>query len=385
MGWERKRGKLHELNALLRGSTDTDFLTTGARRVDARRRTSATSSRSMPTPGCPRGAVGAPRRDDGPPAQPPGASTRRPGGSSTATAILQPRVTATLPAEREASLFQRIFSGLGRDRPVRVRRLRRLPGPLRRGQLHRQGHLRRRRLRAGAGRPRAREHAAEPRPARGHFARAGLVTDIELFDEFPSHYLEAAARQHRWARGDWQLLPWILGRARDAAGQRSRSPIPGIARWKMVDNLRRTLSAPLGAGDARRGLDAALGVGRLWTGFVAGGRCSCRPRCPSSRGCCRGGGASRSAVTCGPWARTSPSPPPRSALGLTFLAHQAWLMLDAIVRTLARLYVTHRDLLEWTTAAQAKASLRPRPGGVLPADGRRRGDRGRRWRSSCSS
>ncbi len=43
-------------------------------------------------------------------------------------------------------------------------------------------------------------------------------------------------------------------------------------------------------------------------------------------------------------------------LGLTFLAHQAWLMIDAILRTLARLYVTRRKLLEWTTAAQAKAS-----------------------------
>jgi len=59
------------------------------------------------------------------------------------------------------------------------------------------------------------------------------VTDIELFESAPSHYGVAAARQHRWARGDWQLLPWILGRR-----------VPVIGRWKMLDNLRRTVSAP---------------------------------------------------------------------------------------------------------------------------------------------
>src|ERR671911_559520 len=46
----------------------------------------------------------------------------------------------------------------------------------------------------------------------GVFARAGLVTDIELFEHAPSHYGVAAARNHRWARGDWQLPPWVLGR-----------------------------------------------------------------------------------------------------------------------------------------------------------------------------
>src|SRR5205807_3396823 len=71
----------------------------------------------------------------------------------------------------------------------------------------------------------------------GVFARAGLVTDIELFEPAPSHYGVAAARQHRWARGDWQLLPWIVGHG-------SHLPIPLIGRWKMIDNLRRMLLSP---------------------------------------------------------------------------------------------------------------------------------------------
>ena len=63
----------------------------------------------------------------------------------------------------------------------------------------------------------------------GIFARAALATDIELFDDFPSHYEVAAARQHRWARGDWQLLPWIFGRG-GRSGRRGRgSRFPRLA------------------------------------------------------------------------------------------------------------------------------------------------------------
>src|SRR6185437_8043322 len=69
----------------------------------------------------------------------------------------------------------------------------------------------------------------------GIFARAGLASDIEVVEEFPARYDVAARRHHRWARGDWQLLPWLIGREQG---------VPAIGRWKMVDNLRRTLSAP---------------------------------------------------------------------------------------------------------------------------------------------
>ena len=167
MGWERKRGKLHELNRLLRGATDT---TLHADRRASRRGcppTCATSSRSTPTRGCratPRcrlvgkmaHPLNRPRFD--------AAEQRVVGGYG----ILQPRVTPSLPVGREGSLYQRVFSGAGRHRPLRGGRLRRLPGPVRRRLLYRQGHLRRRRLRGGARRPRAGEHAAQPRPLRGH-------------------------------------------------------------------------------------------------------------------------------------------------------------------------------------------------------------------------
>ncbi|MGZ6267916.1 MAG: GH36-type glycosyl hydrolase domain-containing protein, partial [Candidatus Limnocylindrales bacterium] len=189
----------------------------------------------------------------------------------------------------------------------------------------------------------------------GVFARAGLVTDIELFDESPSHYLVAAARQHRWARGDWQLLPWILGRARDATGRRSRISIPGIARWKMVDNLRRTLSAPLTLATLVAAWTLPAVSAGLWTAFVLialavpaalpvlAGLLPQR-RGISKRSHLRAVGADMALAAA------------QLGLGITFLAHQASLMIDAILRTLARLYATRRNLLEWRTAAQAKAS-----------------------------
>ena len=70
----------------------------------------------------------------------------------------------------------------------------------------------------------------------GVFARAALVTDIEVVEEYPERYGVAAARQHRWVRGDWQLLPWMLGR-RSTAAHGSKGGIPALGLWKMTDNL----------------------------------------------------------------------------------------------------------------------------------------------------
>src|SRR5690606_34296620 len=72
----------------------------------------------------------------------------------------------------------------------------------------------------------------------GVFARAGLASDIEVVEEAPARYEVAAKRQHRWTRGDWQLLPWLLGHA---PAERS---VPRVGRGKMLDNLRRSLLAP---------------------------------------------------------------------------------------------------------------------------------------------
>ncbi len=353
MGWERKRGKLQELNALLRGSTTTGILTTGRPAStpppDVRYVVTLDADTRLP-----RGAVG---RLVGTMAHPLNHPTfdAQAGRVTQGYGVLQPRITSTLPAEHEASIFGRSFSGPAGIDPYASAVSDVYQDLFQEGSFTGKGIYDLDAF-AAAMADRVPENALLSHDLfEGVFARAGLVTDVELFDEFPSNYLVSAARQHRWARGDWQLLPWILGRARDATGRRSRSSIPGIARWKMVDNLRRTMSAPLTVATLIAAWTLPSVSAPVWTAFVLGSLivpavlpvlAGLLPRRQgiSKRSHARAVGADLAVAAA------------HVGLGLAFLAHQAWLMVDAILRTLARLYVTRRNLLEWTTAAQAKAS-----------------------------
>src|SRR4029453_19059633 len=148
--------------------------------------------------------------------------------------------------------------------------------------------------------------------------------------------------------GDWQLLPWIMGRARDQNGRRIYTPIPPISRWKMVDNLRRTLVAPGALLTLIAGWTLPFASPVIWTMFIVAvfGIPAFLPvlsgLIPPRRGISKRSHARAAAID---FARAL------SQLGLkmTFLAHQASLLTDAILRTLFRLYVTRRRLLEWVT------------------------------------
>jgi cyclic beta-1,2-glucan synthetase len=353
MGWERKRGKLQELNALLHGSTTTGILATGRPAS-----TPPTGVRYVVTLDAdtrlPRGAV---ERLVGTIAHPLNqpAFDSRAGRVTQGYGVLQPRITSTLPAEHEASIFQGIFAGAAGIDPYASAVSDVYQDLFREGSYTGKGIYDLDAFGAAmAGR--VPENALLSHDLfEGVFARAGLVTDVELFDEFPSNYLVSAARQHRWARGDWQLLPWILGRARDATGRRSPSSLPGIARWKMIDNLRRTMSAPLTLATLVAAWTLPSVPAGMWTAFVLAALLV-----PAALPVLAGLLPHRQGISKRSHLRAVGADVALAAaqvgLGLTFLAHQAWLMVDAILRTLARLYVTRHHLLEWTTAAQAKAS-----------------------------
>ena len=297
-------------------------------------------------------------REDGASAQPSAASILRTGRVVEGYAVLQPRVTPSLPTGREGSLFQRVFSSPERPGSLRLRRLRRLPGSVRRRLVHRQGHLRRRLFEAALDGRIPENTLLSHDLLEGIFARAGLVSDIEVVEEFPSRYDVAAARQHRWARGDWQLLPWILGRGRRSeAATATHSAIPLIGRWKMLDNLRRSLSAPAAVLALLAGWTLPFAAAPVWSGFVLA-----TFALPALLPCSAGIVPRRLGISQRRHWRAVGADLvlalSQIALLVTFLAHQAWLMTDAIARTLFRLFVSRRRLLEWVTAAQAKVGPR---------------------------
>lgn len=353
MGWERKRGKLQELNALLRGSTTTGILTSGRPAS-----TPPTGVRYVVTLDAdtqlPRGAVG---RLVGTIAHP----LNQPIFDSTTSrvtqgyGVLQPRITPTLPAEYGGSIFQRIFSGSAGIDPYASAVSDVYQDLFQEGSFTGKGIYDIDAFEAAMD-DRVPENTLLSHDLfEGVFARAGLVTDIELFDEFPSNYLVSAARQHRWARGDWQLLPWILGLARNVKGQRSGNSLPGIARWKMVDNLRRTISAPFTLATLVAAWTLPSISAEIWTALVMtsvivpAGLPVLAGLLPRRHGISKRSHFRAAMTDIG-------SASAHVGLSFTFIAYQAWLMADAIGRTLLRLYVTRHNLLEWTTAAQDKAS-----------------------------
>jgi len=186
----------------------------------------------------------------------------------------------------------------------------------------------------------------------GAYARAGLASDIELIDDYPSHYSAYNRRKHRWLRGDWQVAEWLFSRVPDQSGARVFNPISLISRWKILDNLRRSLVEPatflllllgwlLLPGRAAHWTVAALAI--LF--FPAWLECALNlvralknQRMEPARNALSGFVTQNVSLF----------------LNLTFLAHQTLLSLDAIIRALVRRMVTGKRLLEWETAAEAE-------------------------------
>lgn len=340
MGWERKRGKLHELNLMLRGDSDTTFMPPDTplprdvfhvMTLDADTRMTRDAVTRLA--GKLAHPLNRPRIDES------GHQVVRGYG------ILQPRVTASLTTGDEASFFQRIFSAhRGLD-----------PYVFTVSDVYQDLFADGTYTGKGMYHVDAVEHAMQGRIAEnevlshdlleGSLARSALVTDIELVEDYPTRYDVDASRQHRWARGDWQLLPYIFG---------WRPGVPPLSRWKMIDNLRRTLTPISWVMASVAGWCAlpfavaaqfqALLIVMLFMPLTYDIVDALVPKDMETT--LRG---HLNALY-----RDFISGTAQVALRTVLIAHLAWLMGDAIWRTLYRLFVSRRHLLEWRTASHAQ-------------------------------
>ncbi|MBV9329980.1 MAG: glycosyl transferase, partial [Alphaproteobacteria bacterium] len=344
IGWERKRGKLHELNRLARGATDTTFIPVGGIPPQLPPAIHYVLTLDADT----RLPIGAARRLVGKMAHPLNRPVFDPACHRVVTGhgILQPRVTPSLPLGEEGSLYQRVFSGPDGLDPYAFAVSDVYQDLFEEGSYSGKGIYDLDVFEAALEGQIAESTVLSHDLLEGIFARAGLASDIEVVEEFPSRYGVAAARQHRWVRGDWQLLPWIFG-----FGSAGSAKIPMMGRWKLLDNLRRSLSAPAAVLALLIAWLQPLSAAALWTVFIVL-TIALPPLVPSIAGIIphRPGVALRNHFRA--LARDVELALLQCAFLLTFLAHQAWLMVDAVARTLWRLFVKRKRLLEWVTAAE---------------------------------
>ena len=370
MGWERKRGKLVELNRLLRGGIGTTFLPAAGRPTQAPSGVRYVITLDADTR-MPRGVA---CRLVGTMAHP----LNQPRFSATdgrvvdGYGIVQPRITHSLVADHEKSLFETIFSGPSGIDPYASAVSDVYQDLFEEGSFTGKGIYDVDAFELAMDGKVPENSLLSHDLFEGAFARTALASDIELFEEYPSHYEVAAARQHRWVRGDWQLLPWIFWSGRAVAGERRGQSIPAIGRWKMFDNLRRSLSAPSSFFVLLVACLIPAASSWVWARFILA-----TIAIPSLLSFLIGINPPRRGISKRSHFRSllSDLTIGASQFGVivTMLAYQAWLMLDAIIRTLVRMTITHRHLLEWVTAARAKhvvnltiiGAYRRMAGGVL--------------------
>ncbi|MEY2656185.1 MAG: hypothetical protein RLZZ524_3213, partial [Pseudomonadota bacterium] len=353
IGWERKRGKLEQLVHAMATGDASAFVDLGelSRLTPGTRYLVTLDSDTQLPPGRLRELVGmaahpanAPRLD---------ASGRRVIGGY---GILQPRVVTPLPAGEALTPFHALFAGQCGLDPYSAASSEVYQDLHGEGTFSGKGLLQVGAVHAVLAGRLPEGLVLSHDLLEGSIARCARVSDISLVEDSPSHADLAAARLHRWTRGDWQLLPILL--------QPGRYPMEAVNRWKMLDNLRRTLVAPMtwamvvlslavalvapeAAGALRPSAALLLACAAFLAGPLLGALAGLVPNGtdPAWRHHLRHVGEDLLRVLGG------------GLWHLAMLQQHALDALDAVGRALHRLLVSRRHLLQWTPSAQARASL----------------------------
>ena len=352
MGHERKRGKLDEFNRLLRGATDTSYsvLSCAASEIpkvryvltldidtvlprDAARQMIASLAHPLNTPRL---------SDDG----------RR---VISGYAILQPRVSFLYRAGFR-SWFARVFAGSAGVDPYSSAASDTSMDLFGRGSFTGKGLYEVDAFAATVGRAFPDNAILSHDLIESNYARCALASDIEVFDEFPARYHAYARREHRWIRGDWQLLPWLGRTVPGPDGARLPNVLPALERWKLIDNLRRSLVAPSALALLVFAWTVLPGSAWAWTlfafapwilpGLLLVFDTVCHLRSRQDLRAFESKLRFEIANTAG-----------QAALQLALLPDQARLAIDASARSLHRVGFSRKKMLEWETAASAEARL----------------------------
>ena len=360
MGYERKRGKLAEFNALLRGGSGERFsLIVGDAAILPSVRYVITLDTDTQLPrDAARKLVGTMAHRLNRPEFDPVHGTVMEGYS-----IMQPRVGVSLPSAGR-SWFARLFSGNeGIDPYTRA-----VSDVYQ--DLFQEGSFIGKGIydvdafqRAMAGRCPENTILSHDLLESCH-ARSALVSDVEFYEENPSRYNVDANRRHRWIRGDWQIMQWLLPRVPGADARRIANPLSGLSQWKIFDNLRRSLVPtalmllllgnwlllPVLGGLGLLVVLAVVALPGLLAALVEGLRKPAdSPWLMHLWGVAESGGRQLGKVL----------------LTLAFLPYDAFISLDAIGRTLLRLLVTRKQLLEWQTSSDSERTSSASVAGFL--------------------
>ena len=263
--------------------------------------------------------------------------------------ILQPRVVTPIPKAQERSLFHAMFAGQCGIDPYSNGTSDLYQDLFGMGSFTGKGLLNVKAVHAVLDQRFADDTVLSHDLLEGSISRCAYVSDVVLVEDFPHHAGVDDSRQHRWARGDWQLLPLML--------QSKHYGIDTLSLWKMYDNLRRSLVVPVSVAlltwvvfTSAMPLDKAFAV--VLAAFLAGPLLGALAGLmPSRRGIVLmhffyvGGEQLLIALAAAAWQ-------------LSQLFHKASMLLDAIARALWRLTISRKHLLQWTTAAQAQAAAK---------------------------
>ncbi|MBK6588575.1 MAG: phosphorylase [Acidobacteria bacterium] len=364
MGWERKRGKLEEFNGLLRGSQNTSFTIVTAEE-ELLRKTKFVITLDSDTQ-LPRDSA---RKLIGIASHPLNRAFFDEGLQRVTKGfgILQPRVSISLTSASR-SYFARIFSGNTGIDPYTTASSDIYQDLFGEGSFTGKG-LYDVDVFSAALRNRVPENCVLSHDLfEGLYARCGLVTDIELLDDFPTHFDTYSKRSHRWVRGDWQIAAWLMPWVKNGEGKNMRNELPVISRWKILDNLRRSLVAPAIFLWLLTIWTLMPGPALWWTSFIVfvlafpvyahlQTNIMTHPR--------------GIPWTSHFWSVLGDVKTNTQQVLIVFavLAYQAYSNSDAVIRTLYRVLISQKNLLEWKTAAQSEVDTKHDPASYLRSMG----------------